>query len=231
MLELAQGEQDPQRALELEQTIDRLVARVTSTLLLDPMLRNPVALLERDREVANELLEHMLTLGTATQRRARVAYARWLVDDLVDPDLARFLACAGDLAMVPDVAATLTRAPGKLTASDVADAFLRLGETLEIDRIERALERAKVQAGWSRRQRAGLANDLRRLRREATSAALERFPDEEAADAVQRFLDERPHALGRIRAVARQVEGQDEQTLDAVAVGVRTIRDAIERGA
>ncbi|MBS3942597.1 MAG: NAD-glutamate dehydrogenase [Actinobacteria bacterium] len=231
MLELAQGEQDPQRALELEQTIDRLVARVTSTLLLDPMLRDPVALLERDREVANELLEHMLTLGTATQRRARVAYARWLVDDLVDPDLARFLACAGDLAMVPDVAATLTRASGKLTASDVADAFLRLGETLEIDRIERALERAKVQAGWSRRQRAGLANDLRRLRREATAAALERFPDEEAASAVQRFLDERPHALGRIRAVAKQVEGQDEQTLDAVAVGVRTIRDAIERGA
>ena len=231
LLEAAQGEQDPQRALELEQSVDRLVARVTSTLLLDPLLRDPVALLERDREVANELLEHMLTLGTTTQRRARVAHARWLVDDLVDPDLARFLACASDLAMIPDVAYTLGRAPGKRAAADVADAFLRLGETLQIDRVERALERAQVHAGWSRRQRAGLANDLRRLRREAALTALERFPDDAEADAVQRFLDERPHALERIGAVAKQVEGQDKQTLDAVAVGVRTIRDAIERGA
>ncbi|MFA9446563.1 NAD-glutamate dehydrogenase [Egicoccus sp. AB-alg6-2] len=231
LLEAGQSTHDPQRALELEQVIDRLVARVTSTLLLDPLLRDPSALLERDRDVASELIDNMLTLGTPTQRRARVAHARWLVDDLVDPELARFLACAGDLAMIPDVAHVLTKAPGKRGASDVADAFLRLGETLEVDRVERALERARVHAAWARRQRAGLANDLRRLRREAALTALQRFPDASEADAVQQFLDERPAALQRILAVTRDVESQDQQTLDAVAVGVRTIRDAIERGA
>ncbi|MEX2626486.1 MAG: NAD-glutamate dehydrogenase domain-containing protein, partial [Ilumatobacteraceae bacterium] len=92
LLESAQGTHDPQRALELEQIVDRLMARITSTLLLEPLLRDPLALLDRDRAVAAELIDNMLTLGTPSQRRARVAHARWLVDDLVDPALARIQA-------------------------------------------------------------------------------------------------------------------------------------------
>ncbi|MFA9430810.1 NAD-glutamate dehydrogenase [Egicoccus sp. AB-alg2] len=229
LLEQAQSLHDPQRALELEQIVDRLVARVASTVLLDPLLRTPTSLLERDRPVADELLDNMLDLGTPSQRRARVAHARWLVDDLVDPELARFLACAGDLAMIPDVAYVLSRAAGKRNPSDVADAFLRLGETLHVDRIEQALERAAVHTPWARRQRGGLANDMRRLRREATLTALERFPDDPESEAVQQFLVERPSALERIRTVVKQADGQE--SLDAIAVAVRTIRDAIERGA
>ncbi|WP_229730588.1 NAD-glutamate dehydrogenase [Egicoccus halophilus] len=230
-LEAAQSLHDPQRALELEQLVDRLVARISSTVLLDPLLRDPASLLDRDRPVAEELRANMLTLGTPAQRRARVAHARWLVDDLVHPDLARFLACAGDLAMIPDVAYVLARAPGKRGASDVADAFLRLGETLGIDRIEQALERAQVLTPWARRQRGGLANDLRRLRREAAHAALERFPDDDEATAVRRFLDERPDALERVSTLVRAADNQDHQSLDAIAVAARTIRDAIDRGA
>jgi glutamate dehydrogenase len=231
LLEHAGQIHDPARILELEQTVDRLVARITATLAVDPWLRRPAALLERDIPVAEVLLEKMLTLGTPDQRRARLAYARWLVDDLIDPDLARFLACAGDLAMIPDVATVMELVAGERDAAEVADAFLRLGETLTVDRLEEVLERSEAVDPWARRQRGGLANDLRRLRRDAALGALQRFPDEDEPAAVRRFLDERPAALARVRAVAQEVESAEQVGLEAVAVAVRTVRDAIERGA
>jgi glutamate dehydrogenase len=230
-LELAATTHDPARLLELEEVVDRLVARITATLAVDPLLRDPAALLDRDGPVAGVLLDHMLTLGTPDQRRGRLAYARWLVDDLIDPDLARFLACASDLAMIPDVASVMERTEGDRGPAEVADAFLRLGETLAVDRLEEVLDRSDAVDAWSRRQRAGLANDLRRLRRDATLVALGRFPDEADAAAVQRFLDERPNALARVRAVVQEVEASEDAGLEAVAVAARTVRDAIDRGA
>jgi glutamate dehydrogenase len=231
LLEEAEQTHDPGRILELEETVDRLVARITATLAVDPWLGHPASLLERDRPVAEALLERMLTLGTPDQRRARLTYARWLVDDLIDPDLARFLACAGDLAMIPDVATVMTQVEGVRDAAEVADAFLRLGETLGVDRLEIVLERSEAIDPWARRQRGGLANDLRRLRRDAALAALRRFPDYDEPTAVRRFLEERPSALARVRAVAQEVEGAEDAGLEAVAVAVRTVRDAIDRGA
>jgi glutamate dehydrogenase len=231
LLERAGETHDPARILELEETIDRLVARITATLAVDPLLRDPGALLERDRAVAEALLEQMLTLGSPDQRRARLAYARWLVDDLIDPDLARFLACAGDLAMIPDVAVVMTQVEGDRGAAEVADAFLRLGETLAVDRLEEVLERAAAVDPWARRQRGGLANDLRRLRRDAALAALQRFPDDDEPTAVRRFLDERPAALERVELVAQEVVSVEDAGLEAVAVAARTVRDAIDRGA
>jgi glutamate dehydrogenase len=102
---------------------------------------------------------------------------------------------------------------------------------LAVDRLENVLERSEAVDPWERRQRAGLANDLRRLRRDATSVALSRFPEDDDAVAVRRFLDERPHALARVRTVVQEVEAADDAGLEAVAVAVRTVRDAIDRGA
>jgi NAD-specific glutamate dehydrogenase len=93
------------------------------------------------------------------------------------------------------------------------------------------LERSEAIDPWARRQRGGLANDLRRLRRDAALAALRRFPDDDEPTAVRRFLEERPSALARVRAVAQEVEGAEDAGLEAVAVAVRTVRDAIDRGA
>jgi NAD-specific glutamate dehydrogenase len=116
-------------------------------------------------------------------------------------------------------------------AAEVADAFLRLGEALAVDRLEEVLERSAAVDPWARRQRGGLANDLRRLRRDAALAALRRFPGDDEPTAVARFLDERVAALARVRAVADEVESVDDASLEAVAVAARTVRDAIDRGA
>jgi glutamate dehydrogenase len=231
LLEAATATHDPSRLLELEEVVDRAVARITATLAMDPLLRDPVALLERDAPIAEVLREGMLTLGSPDQRRARLAYARWLVDDLMDPDLARFLACANDLAMIPDVAVVQAEVDGTRPAVEVADAFLRLGEALTVDRLEEVLDRADASEPWARRQRGGLANDLRRLRRDAAAAALRRAPDADEPTAVARFLEERAQAVERVRAVTSEVEASEDAGLEGVAVAVRTIRDAIDRGA
>ena len=219
---------DPARLLEFEDQIDQLVAHITMSLVTDPLLSDPERLLARDQPVAASLITGMLTLGTDAQCRARLAHARWLVDDLVHEDLARLLACTRDLAMIPDVAAVLSEVGEHRGAVDVSDAFLRLGDQLGVDRLERVLGRLEATQPWSRRQHRGLASDLRRLRRDATRAALLDHPDVDEPGAVTAFLERRAPAIARAQGVIRDVEKAEDIGLDAVAVAVRAIWDAIE---
>lgn len=229
-VEQMEGTHDPERVVELTTVVNRLVTDLTTALLQEPMLTNdPVALLERDRAVAAALVECGLELGSHDQQRARRAHARWLVDDLVEPDLARFLAVAPDLAIVPDVAVLLTiderRAP-----VPVADVVLHLAETLGIDRVAGQLTRIPVGEGWTRRQHRGVHLDLRRARRDAAAVAL-RLTDgtqPPPEDVVARFLEERGEAVARAGATIAQLE-EESATLDAVAVAVRAIRQAVDR--
>jgi glutamate dehydrogenase len=222
---------DPDRLRELSEVVDRAVTDLTTTLLHDPLLtRDPEALLERDYAVAADLLDRGLHLGSATQQRARIAHARWLVDDLVEPDLARFLAIAPDLAIVPDIAVLLDRVAVDRSAVEVADIALHLAEQLGIDRVAGQLTRVPLGEGWSRRQHRGVGLDLRRLRRDATAVALRASPDTTlgAAAVVSRFVEDRTAGLARVTATVQQLE-RDPATLDAVAVAVRVIRSTLER--
>jgi glutamate dehydrogenase len=220
---------DPARVRELTDVVDRLVIDLTTTLLHDPMLTDdPVGLRERDATVADELVSRGLRLGSGNQQRARLAHARWLVDDLVDPDLARFLAVASDLAIVPDVAVLLERVPDR-SAVPVADVALHLAEELGIDRVVGQLGRVPLGEGWARRQHRGVALDLRRLRRDAAGAALRATdPRTPPAEVVKAFVAAREAPLARARATVAQLE-EEPATLDAVAVAVRAIRQAVER--
>ncbi len=219
----------PDRILELETPLRTLLTAVTANLLTEPLPADATALVERDRPVAEALIAGLMGLGTADQRRARVAHARWLVDDLVDPDLARLLASARDLAMVPDVAQVLTAGARPRRAVDVADTFLRLGDGLGIDRLEDLLARVMPTTVWGRRQRTGLTADLRRARSDATETALAACPDLPEAEAARRFLDERAPAVDRARAIIAEAERSDPDRLHAAGVAARTIWDAIER--
>jgi glutamate dehydrogenase len=222
---------DPERLRELADVVDDLVVDLTTSLLVDPLLtRDPSALLERDRDVATALIDEGLRLGSGTQQRARVAHARWLVDDLVDPDLAAFLALAPDLSVIPDVA-VLTATTGR-SASDVADIAFRLDEQLALDRLAHQLQRVPLGDGWARRQHRGVERDLRRLRRDAAAAALA-SDDGSAGDVtaealVTRFVADHAGPLERAHGTVAQLE-RDTASLDAVAVALRAIRDAVER--
>ena len=227
LLEELEETHDPTRVLELEGPIHRLIAALTASLVTEPNDTDPLVLLERTRKVAGDLIGGMLELGTGEQRRGRIAHARWLVDDLVHHDLARFVACAQDLAMIPDVAVALGAISGDRAATDVADAFLRLGDALGVDRLDAALMRTTVSGAWPRRQHRGIIADLRRCRRDAALAALSEGGKSTELDAVDRFVAERQAAIQRARAVIDAAEHAEEGRLEAIAVAARAVRETL----
>jgi glutamate dehydrogenase len=230
LLDAHQASHSPERLLELEAPLRVLLTAVTATLLTEPLPADVAQLVARDRPVAQALRAGLMELGTTNQRRARVAHARWLVDDLVDPELARLLASARELPMVTDVAQVLAAATRPRRAVDIADAFLRLGDGLGIDRLEDLLTRITPSTPWGRRQRAGLLSDLRRARRDAAEHAIAAHPDLSEAEAATRFLAARTVAIERSHGVIAEAEHSDPGRLDAAGVGARSIWDAIERG-
>ncbi len=147
----------------------------------------------------------------------------------MEPDLARFLAVAPDLTIIPDVAVLLTAGVCD-SATTVADVAFALAEELGIDRVREQLGRVPLGDGWSRRQHRGLDLDVRRLRRDAAAVALRSAAgdDLDARSIVDRFVADRGTSLRRAAATVAELE-QVTATLDSVAVAVRAIRNAIER--
>jgi glutamate dehydrogenase len=224
MLADLESEHDPQRLIELHDQLRWLLSRITGTLLADAGLEDPEGLLARDRPVAQELTGSLLEAGSEDHRRARVAHARWLVDDLVPQELARLLASVRDLVIVPDVAVVAHSQPDRRHV-DIADAFLRLGEALGIDELERIVERFDAPTGWARRQRRGLETDLRRLRRDAAGAALRLFPDADEATAAAAFLRLQRPRVARARKLVEEAGHHEGSELDALAVATRAIAE------
>jgi NAD-specific glutamate dehydrogenase len=181
--------------------------------------------------ITNDLVDRMgvtfassLAAERGVHRRARLAHARWLMDDLVPEELARLLACVRDLVIVPDVA-IVTGTVDNRSYLEVADAFLRLGEALGIDELERIVERVDAPTGWARRQRRGLETDLRRLRRDAAAAALRRFPDDEVPQAVANLLELQAPRVVRARRLVDHVGRHEVPNLDALGVAARAISE------
>ena len=247
---------DPARLRELELPLEELVITLARVLLTDPTAPDPEVAAVEQRAIASRLLTELDHLGTRTQRRARTAHLHWLADDLVEADLAQLLACARDLALVPDVAAVAAALPTDRSSAPaettITDVLLQLSEKLGIDRLEEALRRAPTRSAWTQRERLGLLMDLRRARRAATITALSvPAPSQPAADllaeppeatggptsaeAVERFLAGRRHHLERTRATVAAAEAvttaDDPQSsvLDALGVAARAIRETIER--
>ncbi len=238
MLDELATEQEPSRLRELELPLEELVTTLTRVLLTDPTAHSPEDAADQQHAIATELLASLDQLGTTGQRRARTAHARWLVDDLVEPELARFLAGARDLALVPDVAAVRGALPSDPGDRPVADALLRLSEQLGIDRLEDALRRSEGGGEWARRQRLGLGMDLRRARRAAAVSALTRTPVGVDSDivgttgseaAVERFLEGRRAPLARAWQTIAAAESAESGGLEALGVATRTVRETIER--
>jgi glutamate dehydrogenase len=221
--------QEPTRIRALEAPLEDLLAELTRTLLSDPSPDPPEQRCEVLVEIATTMLGTWSTLGTDDQQRARVTHARRLVDDLVDPDLARLLASARELALIPDVATVHAEVAGADVTS-VADALLQLGDALGIDRLEQGLRQVEPKDVWTRRQRLGLLADLRRARcRAAVVAHLDRaevHPDRLVAD----YLGARRAGIDRALAVVSAAERADGAPLDALAVAVRAVTETVHLG-
>ena len=179
----------------------------------------------RDRPIFAELEAAMPEIGSAARRRRRTRRAEALVDSGVDPGVAVNWACVEELELAPDIAA-LVRQTGR-PARDVADAFLRAGESLGLDRLIEVLRKTPVPDHWARAAWQGLFDDLDELRREAAHRAFLEHPDRDAAEAVARFLAARAPAVHEALALVRAIEGEPSARLDAVAVAARAVSRGI----
>jgi glutamate dehydrogenase len=235
---------DPARLRELELPIEELVLTLARVLLTDPTAPEPAEAAAMQAATASRVRDGLDRLGTRAQRRARAAHVRWLLDDLVEPDLAHVLAGARDLALVPDVAAVQGSLQVGVDDLAITDVLLQLSERLGIDRLEEALRRVDARSGWARRERLGLAMDLRRARRTAAvialSAALVRddgsssaaaASEVDVADVVDRFLHARREHLERARDTITEAESSEGWGLDALGVATRAVRQTVERRA
>ena len=221
--------QEPARIRALEAPLEDLLAQLTRTLLSDPSTEPPEQRCDVLVDIARTMLDAWSTLGTDDQQRARVAHARRLVDDLVDPDLARLLATARELALIPDVA-TVHAEVSDAEVPAVADVLLQLGDALGIDRLEQGLRQVVPKDLWTRRQRLGLLADLRRARCQAAVAAHLDGPEPDPDRVVARYLGARRAGLDRALAVVSAAERAEGAPLDALAVAVRAVTEAVHLG-
>ncbi|MFU8841375.1 MAG: hypothetical protein ACNA8R_11750 [Nitriliruptoraceae bacterium] len=116
-------------------------------------------------------------------------------------------------------------------------------DRLGIDRLEEALRRVDASSGWARRERLGLAMDLRRARRTAAVIALSAAPSSDddtstpatteldVVDVVERFLAARREHLERARTTIAEAESSEGWGLDALGVATRAVRQTVERRA
>jgi glutamate dehydrogenase len=220
---------EPARRRELAATIEQTVAGVTAGLVdRTETERDPESVAVQLGEVVQEIAEPVFDLGNTDQRRARQAHARWLMDDLVEPELARFLASGPDLVLVPQAAEAIALLGDSRQATATLDCLLRIGAALGIERLEELLARVRPTDPWAQRQRDGIAADLRRARRIAAVAALAGGPRLEVTEAVERFLADQGHARARIQRVLDEASAGDGPVLDAIAVAARTVRAAVD---
>ncbi|MGI8984071.1 MAG: hypothetical protein ACR2HM_06010, partial [Acidimicrobiales bacterium] len=140
-------------------------------------------------------------------------------------DVALRWAYVPELGVGPD-AADLARRTGR-SAPAVAGALLQLGEALGIDRLVDCLRLTTPQGRWGRAAWRGLVDDLDHLRRAAATRALDDRPGVTEADAVLGFLGSRARPVGKVARLLRDIEGETEPSLDAVAVATRAVRSAI----
>ncbi len=207
-----------------------VISDLLDALTRDYLRRNETgdiaATVARDRPALAELAGGIGGVGTPYRRRLRARRAETLVDSGLQPELALRWAALPELEVGAD-AAELARVTGRPVTA-VAEALLQLGESLGIDRLSERLRQAVPEGRWGRAAWRGLVDDLDHLRRAAAERALEDHPKESEAEAVLRFLLDRAAHVGELTRLLREIEGEPQPSLDAVAVATRAVRRTIE---
>jgi len=171
-----------------------------------------------DRPAADEVAA---THGDVDVRRRAGLVRRW-VDAGVPKSLAEDVAALHALEILPDVAALSRRRNAAPEA--IASAFAAASSALPVDRLDALLDATSVSGRWSRWQREGLAEELRRARRGAVASALREADGEDPVTAMQAWLDRNTTGLERVDGLLAGL-GEAEDELVGLAVAVRALRD------
>ncbi len=154
------------------------------------------------------------------------------VDDIAGRGIARELAGEwtglGTLSQVADVAQaarTLGRDP-----ADVLEGFDAADGALGLAAVEDALHGAHPVGRWERWEQRAQLDDLRRLRREAVTAAMGEAPGKPPPAAVLDWAAERDGRLRRYRRLISQIDLPAGDTLCLGGLAARALSDVIDKG-
>jgi len=144
-----------------------------------------------------------------------------LEDARVPPEPANRLAFLPDLVHAPGII-ELAEKTGR-SVSEVAEAFFRIGQAVQLDALERILAEMATTDRWHRWARQTIEDDLIEVRRVLVERVLAEGGDRPADDAVDMFLTSRARALKRVLGLTHTLESGSDQDLAYFMVVVRQV--------
>ena len=209
----------PDMSRNLLAGVDDLVEDVTRWYLRHPAAQHEPS---ETADAFSELAEIIVEVGPPSWRQERKRIALDLSDLGVPENVAQRHAFQDDLRHAPamiEVAAGTGR-----PLREVAEAFLLIGSSFEIDWLEEQLAAYAASTRWHRRAVQVIEDDLTLLQRELAEKVLAEAPDMAGRAAVQAYRHARTQALDRLSRFMRSlpVEGVDD--VSPVVVAIRRIQ-------
>jgi len=177
------------------------------------------------REAFRRLAAILPTLGAEEWRAEREQAAEELAAQGVPSELARTHAFGRALEHAPDIVA-ITRLTGR-SVEDVAHAFFRLGQALQLTWLEREIEALPVGTRTQRWALQAVRDDVLAARRLVAERALHDAPDESAEVAVDRFLEAHAESVERVTGMTRSLAGEGPD-LAGLTLAARQLRALVD---
>ena len=177
------------------------------------------------REAFRRLAEILPTLGAEEWREEREQAAEELVEQGVPREMARTHAFGRALEHAPDIVA-IARLTER-SVEDVAHAFFRLGQALQLTWLESEIETLPVGTRTQRWALQAVRDDVLAARRLVAEQALQDAPDEPAEAAIDRFLEAHAQRVERLTGMTRSLAGEGPD-LAGLTLAARQLRALVD---
>ena len=169
-----------------------------------------------------ELAGVIATAGPDDWRAHRTAVADALVEQGVDPDLARSHAWQPELTHSPDIA-QVAQITGR-SLQDVAATSSWSASSCTSTPSSSGVFALKSESRWERWAALAMEDDLMAVRREVAERVLLAAPDSPVEEAVELYLATRSETYERLNRLLGGLDGDIEVGLAALTVALRQVR-------
>jgi glutamate dehydrogenase len=201
---------------------DRLVVRLTRWYLSNPSRADIGTVVTEQGGLVRRVIEVLDKAGPEEWREQREERAAVLVAAGVPQELANRHVFLPVLVHAPAMARV---ADGYGVAPiEVANAFLKMGSALGLDRLEAHARSAEGTTPWQRWASRTLEDELFSLRERLVSAALASGADVDAETAIDQFLADHVRELEQIERLRKRFDAAPSDDLSPLVVTVGQLR-------
>jgi glutamate dehydrogenase len=221
-VEALDGLVDPAVQSELLSGVDWLVETTSRWYLVQAAGQRLAEAVEQAGASFAEVSHAISQVGPEGWREEHELVARRLIAEGVPETVAYRHAFQPELVHAPDIIA-VAHATGR-SPLEVARGFFVLGEQLDIDWIEAALEKMQASTRWQRWAQQSMEDDLFALRRRLCERVLESAGGAPIDEAIERFFEERAQTTERVMRFLRSLKAEGVTDLSQLTVALRQIR-------